>query len=1174
MSSVRRFVSARLVAACTAFVACLSPAGAHGLNHNGTCAGTFAPADNPHVLTGGCSVPTGQTLTLLPGVILNGQNNTLEVRAGSTLLAVGTSAVQRDVQLQNLFISFDGISGTDPPSAGQVANCTLTGGRIAIDDGAPTVQSCTILVSGNDAIDITGAAHPMITGNTITVNSNQSAVFVRDTAQPMITGNSITTNGAGLYFQNSSAGTASANMIGFLSGARSNRWGINVQDNAVPIVDGNTITDDIAEPDLALRLVQNAGVPVHVTNNVVQGSGGDIAVALTPNAFGSGSMITGNQFPAAALWTLSGTVSGTATIGPVNGQTTYVLTNNVVVSNGATLTIQPGITLVGQNNNLEVQAGGTLNAMGTSAVQRDLQLQGVYVYFDGRNGLTAAAAGQMKNCTLTGGRISIADGAPTVQSCTINVAGNDAFAITGGAQAQITGNNITENSNYSGIFVRDTAQPLITGNTIITNGAGLYYQNNSAGTASGNTIGFLSGARSNRWGINVQDNATPALDGNTINNDPAEPDVAFRLVQNAGVAAHVTNNVIQGNSGDIAMALTPNTFGPSSVIMNNQFPAGLAWTVSGTLSGSATIGAIDGQTTYVFTGDVVVSTGATLTIQPGITLVGQNNNLEVQAGGTLNAVGTSAMQRDLQLQNMFVYFDGRNGIVAAATGQMKNCSLFGGRISITDGAPTVQNCTLNVTGNDAIAITGSAQPQIVGNSITENSNYSGIFVRDSAQPVITGNTITTNGAGLYFQNSSAGTVSGNAIGFLSGARSNRWGINVQDNAIPVLDSNTITDDATESDVGLRLVQNAGVAVHVTNNVVQGSVGDVSVALTPNTLGPGSVIMNNQFPTGVPWTLSGTLTGPATIASIDGQKTYVLIGNIVVSNGATLTMRPGITVIGQNNNLEVQAGGTLNATGSSDMQRDLALQNVYVYFDGRNGVTAPATGQMKNCTLTGGRISITDGAPTVQSCTILATGNDAIDVAGSSQVSISGSIIGSTATGVQLGGTAQATLSNNLIAAGNRGIDVGGNCQIQAQGNNFIATPNAVYFRAPGMPSTLADNTFTNNTASIAFDQASTLFNAFPEMFDSNTFVGSAELNLIQLPSPLAITAGATLGAHVVPYLASGLTVNQGATLVLEPGVVFKSTSFSNIDVNGDLIAVGTADRPIVFSSRSPKNGTR
>ncbi|MBI2025543.1 lamin tail domain-containing protein, partial [Candidatus Kaiserbacteria bacterium] len=76
--------------------------------------------------------------------------------------------------------------------------------------------------------------------------------------------------------------------------------------------------------------------------------------------------------------------------------------------------------------------------------------------------------------------------------------------------------------------------------------------------------------------------------------------------------------------------------------------------------------------------------------------------------------------------------------------------------------------------------------------------------------------------------------------------------------------------------------------------------------------------------------------------------------------------------------------------------------------------------------------------------------------------------------------------------------------------------------------------------------------------------------LISANSSRTITANKTLTAAESPYLIDrpGLTINAGATLTLEPGVVIKITrpQEPKLTVRGAIIANGTALNPVVFTS--------
>jgi hypothetical protein len=107
---------------------------------------------------------------------------------------------------------------------------------------------------------------------------------------------------------------------------------------------------------------------------------------------------------------------------------------------------------------------------------------------------------------------------------------------------------------------------------------------------------------------------------------------------------------------------------------------------------------------------------------------------------------------------------------------------------------------------------------------------------------------------------------------------------------------------------------------------------------------------------------------------------------------------------------------------------------------------------------------------------------------------------------------------------------------------------------------------------VSFATTDAVFSAFPAMFATNTFVGTADKNTVQLSGSLNVSG--TLPATPVAYSASGLTVTSGVTVIIQAGAVIQSSFDALITVDGDLEAIGTAEAPIIFTTQTPKSGNR
>ncbi|HTC19622.1 MAG TPA: right-handed parallel beta-helix repeat-containing protein [bacterium] len=172
----------------------------------------------------------------------------------------------------------------------------------------------------------------------------------------------------------------------------------------------------------------------------------------------------------------------------------YILQNDVVISRGAILTIDPGVevqfaasdtTKQGAGPNLVVQGG--LRAVGspTTPISFNPSVQGslwgaIYFYnSDSANSI-------LQSCMIKGGRVVCNGSSPIITQSALYGA-RSGVEVGANSQPQIIGNRITADS-YGINLLSDTASPIVTGNEIYNNNYGFYLKDFGTPNISGNRI--------------------------------------------------------------------------------------------------------------------------------------------------------------------------------------------------------------------------------------------------------------------------------------------------------------------------------------------------------------------------------------------------------------------------------------------------------------------------------------------------------------------------------------------------------------------------------------------------------------------------------------------------------------------------------------------------------------
>jgi len=178
----------------------------------------------------------------------------------------------------------------------------------------------------------------------------------------------------------------------------------------------------------------------------------------------------------------------------------------------------------------------------------------------------------------------------------------------------------------------------------------------------------------------------------------------------------------------------------NAVVLASTIPTSEAQTyheVNGMISSNITLKATDGP--YSF-GEVVVASGATLTIEAGSTVSGGT----LQVEGTLISKGTATEK--IYFNIVKVNFNP----TSTANSAIENANLFRSSILIS-GQATIKNCFLQPPQATTALIVAGGSPTIAHNTLKGSLDASRVISVSGGSPTITGNNIIAFvDNGLYF----------------------------------------------------------------------------------------------------------------------------------------------------------------------------------------------------------------------------------------------------------------------------------------------------------------------------------------------------------------------------------------------------------------------------------------
>jgi RHS repeat-associated protein len=583
--------------------------------------------------------------------------------------------------------------------------------------------------------------------------------------------------------------------------------------------------------------------------------------------------------------------------------------------------------------------------------------------------------------------------------------------------------------------------------------------------------------------------------------------------------------------------------------------------------------------------DVVVSTGATLTVAEG-TVVKANPNVSLRVEGTLVGAGSAAKpilftsSRDDSTQGDT---DGTTtaptpgvwgGVQVSPSSEYAPGSVSLDRVTVRYAGLRVEN----YYGDDDRHADYIERTVSVKNSLFEKGSF--VAVSNTGPVAVTGNTITNGTASERRENG----VSVVQYGYL---------------ASTTVSGNTV--NASEScGIDVSTYRESAESPVVRNNTVK-SISAEPVCVTSNALRTENLTGNTSSNTAFKGLrLSGRLVTdmtlpfgalPVALGSRGYSWPYSAWG-LTVGSGATLTVSSGVVVkayasaefrvegrlnatgtvaapVVFTSVLDDTAGGDYNGDGTSTSATPGGWNGIYV-TDSSEGL--PGSVSLDRVTVRYAGLRVDNGGDdrhadyvdrTVSVTNSVFEKGSSLSVSNSGPVMITGNTINNATAsernenGISVrqdGYLSSTTVSNNAVNASEScGIDVWTyreSAESPVVRNNtvksFSAEPVCVTSNA------LRTENLTGNTSSNT---------VFKGLRLSGRLVTDMTLPFGALP----ITLGAG-GSSNDEYSRYGLTVGSGATLTVGAGVVVKAYESASLSVNGALNAVGTAASPVVFTS--------
>ena len=1078
---------------------------------NGTWAMNSAGTQTNLNLNGGITLDGNGTIDMSNSnqnrIVTDGN----DVTVGTNFTIVGAGQILADTAglINNGTIQNDQTQSlTIDPSAGGtgfVNNGTLEvlGAGDTIIGPGDTLNNGTVNVTGTGKLDI-GAGTFTNTGRTVTLDNggdlevNQSTVFEGGTIQSNAAGSEVIVDGT------SGAGSTFSNVI-----VNADMSQANSRDATVTGTFSHDGVWSLNSANTATVINMNDGVVVNGTGKILtsNNSGNQIRTNNTVVTFGANYDFEG-------AGSLLGDTGGMVNNGDINATL------------GAVLTIDP--------NALGFVNNGTINATGVGGI--DLNA-GTYTN-NGSINVGDASRVDLKNGVIINGG-------------TLTTAGTGKINIESPTAPGATLNNVVLNGNVEQNNANDAT---VTG-TFTHNGL---WDMNSAGTAT--TLSFNGG---------VTINVNSVIDmSNNVGNQILTDDSVITLGANATIqgggnilvdtGGMVNNGTITANQ-NTALTIDPNAKG---FVNNGSMDAtGLGGLVfnAGTFTNNTSIDVADGSKLDVGNGTVIDGGVINTTGTGVVNLNGNDGTGSVFNNVTVNGDLSQGNNEDSTFTGGFTHNTGTFGVNSAGSATFVS---FNGGITVDGtGVMDLSNNVGNVIQTDNTVVT-------VGNSYTIKGG--GQALADTGGMVNNGTLIADENTALIIDPNALGftnngTMQATGLGgfvFNAGTFTNNSAIDVGDGSKLDVGNGTIVDGGVINTTGTGVVNlngNDGTG-SVFNNVTVN--GDLSQGNNEDSTFTGTLTHNSGTfavnsagtPTFVSFNASATITGT------DVMDLSNNVGNIVQTDGTTMTVGNGYTIEG--------SGSILNDTGGMNLQGTLRANKATVLtvnpgngqsfsnqglVEATNGATVNFTDSTEVSNVQSGGTELVGGA-------WKADANSTINLTGANittnnaNVTLNG--VGSTFTQINNIDTNGAAGSFNILAdrvfntVGN--LDNAGNVVVDGAGSQLNV---AGVFTQTGGSTTLNGGTLDSQGGAAQFTGGTV--NGSGNIMGGADFTGTTVVDTGASPGIINITGDALLDATIIVEI-DGTLVDGVAPIFSEinGGSDVATTEMDQINIDG-VATIGT-----------------